>query len=562
MIDLAGLADSKNAPFNICIIGGGAAGLSLAQSLDPELFSICLLESGKENPTQEAQSLNESDCIGLGYDLQESRCRALGGTLHTWQGTIAPLDPIALAQRDWIPHSGWPISPQDLQPTYQAACRILGVADADRHFAPLSADQTAQVEGFGVPTDTFRTKPFVLMKMQLEQLCDRLKAEVLKRENVTCVTNATVIEIVPDQAKNGTISHVRARSTDGATERRIHADRFIICTGGLETPRLLLASRQLAAAGLGNDNDLVGRYFMDHPRLRSTAVPLAKAIKAPVLRHVTAGNCGFKSGLVLKDDIQKERRLANYNVFLTNVGIDLERQAAKVFAAQDKVLPHANGARTNVKSARIRTMQGLRRLWRTLPVRARVAIETAVSQQAFRNLAFVLKMEQVPNPDSRIFLSEETDRFDMPKLVLDWRLSELDHRILDDYISILRSSFAAKGFDTDGLDFRGPDRQVTFQDSSHPMGATRMAHDATQGVVDRNLTVFGTKNLSVCSSSVFPTGCNANPTLTIVALAARLAGYLNSEQAQSAGLVTPRRESGGRQREATALSQDEICETQ
>lgn len=521
--------DTKSAPYDICIIGSGAAGLTLAQSLSEKLFKICILESGQKKSTQEAQSLNQGECIGLGYDLEESRTRALGGTLHTWQGTIAPFDPISFEKRDWIPNSGWPISYSEMMEEYEDAYKVFGVTNVSDHFDGMDDSHQSQIEQFGAPTDVFRPKPFILLKMQLERLCRRLQSEVVQRSNVTCVTNATVVEIVPHDDKDGSISHVRALSFDGHIEKAVHAHRFVVCTGGLESPRLLLASQKLGATGIGNDHDVVGRYFLDHPRLRSTSIPLDKVFSAPIFKHVTAGGCGLKAGLVPKDDVQRQHQLGNYNVFLTSVGVDLEQKVATVLASQTANPADAARSRGNGKSARIRTIQTLRRIWRTMPVGMRVGIESAMAKQSYKKLAFILKMEQVPNPDSRILISNDKDRLGMPRLVLDWRLSDIDHKLLDNFITTLKSSFAARGFNTDTLDFRPPDRTYTFQDSSHPTGGTRMSDERKTGVVDKNLCVHGLKNLYVCSSSSFPTVCNANPTLTIVALACRLGKYLNQQ---------------------------------
>lgn len=516
-------------PFDICIIGAGAAGLSLARNLDRRAFRICLLESGRPNPSREAQSLNDADCIGLDYDLAESRCRALGGTLHTWQGTIAPLDPIDFEARDWISHSGWPLSTEVMRAAYDDAYSVLGVGDVASRFDGFDAQERSAIQKFGAPLDIFEPKPFIILKQHLEGLCRRLRRDVVERDNVLCVTNATVTEIIPQADQGNVISYVEVRSADGDIVKTVHAKRFIICTGGLEAPRLLLASRGTLSQGLGNDYDLVGRFFMDHPRLRSTAIALPEARSAPILRHVALGRVASKAGLVLSERLQRERRLANYNVFLTNVGVDLEQRAARALSLRDAKAQDAAGREQTRKSARMRTMQTLRRAWRTMPVRMRVGMESALSQSPFRNLAIVLKMEQAPNRDSRITLSDRTDRLGVPRLVLDWRLGDEDMRMLQDFETVLNDAFSGSGLARQKIEFRNPDGGFTFQDSSHPMGGARMAEGPRSGVVDRNLRVFGVDNLYVASSAVFPTAGNANPTLTIIALSCRLAKHLNAE---------------------------------
>ncbi len=529
LIRIDDLAEQNADPFDVCIIGAGAAGLSLARSLDPRLFRVCVLESGRKDPSSEAQSLNEADCVGLDYDLAESRCRALGGTLHSWQGTIAPLDPIDFEPREWIPHSGWPVSAGEMREAYSHAYKVLGMEEVAARFENIGPDRRSEIERFGVSSEVFRPKPFIMLKQHLEGLCRRLRNDVVQRSNVTCVTDATVVEIVPSEDHESVASLARARSLRGDVEKRVFAKRFVICTGGLEAPRLLLASRRRHSQGLGNERDVVGRYFMDHPRLRSSVQPLPEARSAPILRHVALGKYGGKAGLVVTDKLQRERRLGNYNIFLTNVSVDLERQAAKALSLQDRPSPTVRESEQTKKSARIRTMQALRRAWRTMPVTMRVEIESAMSRSAFRNLAVVLKMEQAPNPDSRILLSDQNDRLGMPRLILDWRLCDEDMRMLRDFQAVLQDAFSANGLAADEINFHDPDSGMVFQDSSHPMGGTRMADSPQSGVVDRDLRVFGFANLYVSSSSVFPTAGNANPTLTIIALSCRLAKTLNAE---------------------------------
>ena len=130
--------------------------------------------------------------------------------------------------------------------------------------------------------------------------------------------------------------------------------------------------------------------------------------------------------------------------------------------------------------------------------------------------------EQSPNPDSRIALIDKRDALGMPRVKLNWRLSELDT------YSVLRTLelFAQELGRSDLGRLRIGTFPETFHYGNHHMGTTRMSDDPRQGVVDAHCCVHGMTNLYVAGSSVFATSGASTPTLTIVALALRLAKHV------------------------------------
>ncbi len=137
------------------------------------------------------------------------------------------------------------------------------------------------------------------------------------------------------------------------------------------------------------------------------------------------------------------------------------------------------------------------------------------------------RSEQVPNPESRVTLSDELDAFGVPRARLDWRLTEQDVDTIRRGQMFLAAELARAGLgrmqlpEEEGF---GWDQYVLG--GHHHMGTTRMALDPRKGVVDADCRVHGIENLYLAGSSVFPTGGFANPTLTLVALAARLADHV------------------------------------
>jgi choline dehydrogenase-like flavoprotein len=147
-----------------------------------------------------------------------------------------------------------------------------------------------------------------------------------------------------------------------------------------------------------------------------------------------------------------------------------------------------------------------------------------------------INWEQAPIDDNRIVLAADASDpvFGQPTVRVDWRMTERDKRTVRRGLELCRQYLEARG----GTDFRittdlsgGPESWTIggpsgMDPGGHPMGATRMSSDPADGIVDPNLRVHTTDNLYVASCSVFPTGGSANPTLTIIALAVRLAEHL------------------------------------
>jgi len=144
--------------------------------------------------------------------------------------------------------------------------------------------------------------------------------------------------------------------------------------------------------------------------------------------------------------------------------------------------------------------------------------------------------EQIPNPDSRITLSRETDAFGVPRAVIDLRYCDQDVQSVIDSHVLLDQALQANGlgrlelmYDPEQL------RERVYEQASdgyHQVGTTRMGTDPRQSVVDPELKVHGVENLFVASSSVFPTAGQANSTLLAVAFALRLADHLSAEETE------------------------------
>ena len=144
-LDARSLPDGENLQADICIIGGGPAGIALATTLSKAGIRVVLAESGGLEPDPATQALNDGELTGLGYRINELRLRYFGGAGNHWAGNCRPLDSIGFAARDWLPHSGWPFGRSVLDPYYERARAFCGVARQGPDLADIRAAGVATV---------------------------------------------------------------------------------------------------------------------------------------------------------------------------------------------------------------------------------------------------------------------------------------------------------------------------------------------------------------------------------------------------------------------------------
>lgn len=496
---------------DVCIIGSGVAGLMIADKIKNAYPRICIVESGARRPEDYYQELNRCDLVINNYDPVESRARAHGGSMHLWAGRCGMLDEADFRERSWVPLSGWPILFQDMKPHYQSALDMFG---SGLSVSDLLQDQSAL--DLGIPDHDLKTLA-ILDHVDTRYVENVLMKVIKERSNITFIEKTTVLSLETLDGKN--ISHIKAvrngRKSGVSEAFDIHARLFVVACGGIETPRLLLASSSWFHEGIGNQSGNVGRYFSDHPRFRSANFKLAQ--NSSLARAVAGLPRTEKKQIAfrLTDSAQKEHQLLNHSFTLSESSGDIEVVASDMSgnSASKKSVPYLKG------KARL--------LWRKLPPDFRSLLKKFISKRKSEKYCLVFKIECTPNFSSRISLSHHNkDRNGSNLPVIDWRLSEIDRSNILKYFDILKKYIDDSGI-IDG-ELRLPDRieDAALRDSSHPMGATRMSSSPEMGVVDKDLRVFDVSNLYICSSSVFPTPGNVNPTLTIAALAARLAEAL------------------------------------
>jgi choline dehydrogenase-like flavoprotein len=522
--DLAEARGSLVRETEICIIGAGAAGLTAARRLLGAGHSILLLESGGRDFEAPTADLNAGENVGEPYyPLDHARLRFFGGTTAIWGGRCAELDPFDFEAKPWVPHSGWPFPHETLRPYYDEAWPLFG--------GRASAGREAALRAAGVPLPRFDRDRLVTPVWAFDNRFSRFAFEscrdLVEHPRCEIVLHATVTAIEAAASGRG-IARVVARALGGG-RLAVRARAFILAAGGIENPRLLLASNGLMPRGLGNDRDTVGRYFMEHPHARGGRVVEAKAwqlLKGFGRRHRIAGE-DMAALVAPAPRLQAEQGILNSSLVI--VARQPER-AAQFWGMR---------AYSNLKHDMKPTRSG-RSLWMATKRAATFAQRVVdplrpwlLHKTGRLDLALLLRAEQAPNPDSRVTLSAERDALGLPRARLDWRLSPLDVHSAAMLVQALGGELARLGLGrvepAGWLSDPGQRWRTDPLISAHPiggyhhMGATRMASDPRQGVADARTRVHGLGNLYVAGSSLFPTSGWANPTLTIVALALRTA---------------------------------------
>jgi choline dehydrogenase-like flavoprotein len=530
IIDGHDLQPEATVTADICIVGAGAAGITVASELDGSPHSVCLIESGGYGPDEATQSLYDLESIG--YPVREhfmSRARYFGGTCNLWAGRSMRLTKLDLERRDWVPDSGWPIAYDELRRYYVKAERILRLPSFERFERETLPRRMSLTEGVIFANDDLQ--PNVSMWAKKPLRFGAVYGSRLRRsKNIAVYLNLSVTDVGLNRA--GTAVEELSACTLSGKQVKIKAKRFVLACGGMENARLLLASRGVQRHGIGNQFDLVGRYFMDHPRVVFGKVKLHVPHKLPLLLGIPLAEGMAQVGIQFSEQMQRREHLLDHYLTLERHWSPQTAKAYQSFIHTMKIVLRRgySGKRfafSGVHLAKVPELIYLlapRELMPHFLYRASRFVKNMLGR-GVTELIVVNYCEQAPNPQSRVYLSHERDRLHLPRLILDWQITTEETRcllrlqeLLDQHLKKHQLGY----LDTASSDFSA----LTYTDASHHIGTTRMSDDPRHGVVDRHGQVHGVQNLFIAGSSVFPTSGHANPTLTIVALAVRLAEHL------------------------------------
>jgi choline dehydrogenase-like flavoprotein len=529
---------------DICIIGAGAAGITVALHCAARGRDVLVLESGGRHPDGESQSLCRGEVVNPDFHPPPDRFRrrGLGGSTTIWGGRCVPFDRLDFEARPWLGlDHPWPIGYDDLLPYWDRAAELLDIgapcfdaaAAVPGGMRPMLKDfrapyvTTEAIERFSPPVDFGR-------KFHRQLARSRLIRVVL---HATC----TRISTGPNQ---GAVENITFRLRSGLA-RVATARRFVLATGGLEVSRLLLASNRQVPAGIGHANGLLGRHYMCH-LAGTTGLFVARPGCNPFHGYDRdAGRVYCRRRFSIQPAAQAAHQIGNAVARLHHPRLadpDHRSGPLSLLYLGRGVLPPEyatrlrQGARQGDRTAHLWNVvrdapatAGFAAhllLWRLLARRKYPSIIVAPKSGQF---TLDVHAEQLPNPQSRLLLSDRCDRFGMPELRIDWRWSAADLRTARVTVGLIAEALQSGGHGELICDPEAIDLDMVRDGAygGHHLGGARMSETARTGVVDRNGRVHGTSNLYVAGGAVFPTSGQANPTFTIICLALRLAAHLS-----------------------------------
>jgi choline dehydrogenase-like flavoprotein len=534
-IDLRTQPGSIETEADVAVIGAGAAGITLTRELASAGCEVCLIEAGGFRADAQTQSLYRGESTGLPYGaLDETRVRYFGGATNRegWGGWSKPLDPIDFETRSWAPHSGWPIDLATLEPYYRLAHEICELGPYDYELE--SWRKHLQGDLGDLPLDGERVETGLAQLSPPTRFGKRYRADLDRAESATIYLGANVTEILttPDASEATGVTAV----SFGGNRLHVRSRIVVVAAGGIENARILLLSGGKNSPGLGNEHDLVGRYFMDHPRFEMGTIEFSDRQKLPDLydpyykfRKRDSSKVGvydetvIAGSLNLTPQYQREAELLNYRSWIVPTYPWDQSPAIESFkrlyiAASERTVPSDTLAQDLKRMARHPShVMGWTYCRLARPRRFVKACE----------LVNVIEAEQTP--ESRVMLSDQVDTLGLRRVRIHWHVGNLVRRTLADAHRVLDEDLRQSGVGRLVDPFQVDDEarfRAGLSWTWHHMGTTRMHEDPTQGVVDSNTRLHGTSNVYVAGSSVFPTPGNDMPTLTIVALTLRLADHL------------------------------------
>ncbi len=550
LIDARQQPAGKTLETEICIIGAGAAGITMALEFERAGIDCILLESGGEVRDEATSDLYRGESVGLPYDFADgSRSRFLGGSSNCWGGFCRPWDQDAFEHRDWVNASGWPIGRADLDPFYTRAHRVLKVP-AENYRPGYWVDSLAAQAESGLKADRLKPLRLPLDASQVEDIVSHFspplnlgreyRPDLAAARHVSLMLWANVVDIQCNPW-GSTVELVRVKTLSGSSFA-VKARTFVLAAGGIENARLLLASNRQQAAGVGNRYDLVGRYFQDHPRFFNGSVEFTEPYRHNPLYDIkfhciaddlSIGGARLSGQLRLPFEIQRRECLLDAQVWFRSL---------------------YPGEGDETVRALYRLRQRLRRKWSPtagLPADLAALVShpldatlytyahTTGSRQLVRSVAMEMIAEPEPDADCRVTLSDEVDALGMRRSKIDWRLSKNVVRTVDRTFELIARELRSSGAARVKLDppIAEAGWSSDLEGTYHHMGATRMHDSPRMGVVDRNCQLHGVGNFYIAGSSVFPTSSSNHPTMTLIALALRLSDRLTEQVTRRASNV-------------------------
>jgi len=529
--------------YDICIVGSGPAGLTIANELANSNLRVCVLESGKNEKAKYADSLRKVASTGIRIK-EHSRERIFGGTSHTWAGLSGVFNKYDLEEKDYLPNSGWPISYDELLDYYHLASKRYDFPDPDLF--------SNEAKNFNIHTDLDINNLKTGLNFQWKDIKEKLFianinpqrfakkfSGIFKQDNVDLYLNATLTNVIKNdkEIKSVTVENNKKEQFE------FIADKFILATGGIENARILLHNN------IGNEDDQVGRYLMNHPKVNYGTIYLNEPVKdAPYYFGTLYKGYRSYAGFELSKEYREKNNLLNSYIkfepvyqWSNNLGV---KSFVTLFEKANKLFSYFLNIR-KIKIISIRDYLDiqnkdkifadyLKLIWNITIHLPSVLIYIFYklvpnTSPMIHKINLMQFMEMAPNKENKISLDENG----IPKV--QHYIKDIDKISIVELNNILKREIEDLNIGKVEISFDKNDIWQTMQDASHHIGTTRMGNDSKSSVIDSNSKVHNIENLYIAGASVFPTSGCVNPTYTIVALSIRLAEHIKNNIKNSYG---------------------------
>lgn len=529
---------------DVCLVGGGFVGISMALELSAAGLDVLLVEAGGPDKTAKSQEFYKGAVVdpALHGPLEEFRWRKLGGTGGAWNGRTVPYDPIDFEKRAWISDSTWPIGYDEVARFYPLSMRYLEAGEANFSAQSVFGEkQPEMIEGFH--GDAFSTDTMERFSAPTD-MGRRYRQKLEEADRIRVVLHAPVVAINLDETGSH-VTSLTVRKPDG-TDVLVTAKRYVLAAGGMETVRLLLANRTVQKNGIGNAHGVVGRFYQAHIAGTIGSFAPAGRIFNDYQRDYDGVYC--RRRLALRPEAQRAHQVGGFIARLHHTRISDPSHGSSILSAlrlgrelvpkrwRARLIDERNTPSELAKHAWnvARDVPSVIRFSRQMVFDRQLAerkYPSVVVKPRSRRYSLDFHAEQEPNWNSVIRLHSETDQHGVPRLEVDWQYTPMDLKTIEVALHLFANDAEQSGAGRYEYDPQAVLTEMTRYGAygGHHLGTARMGDNPTRSVVDASCRVHGMTNLFLAGGAVLVTSSQANPTLTIVAMGLRVADHLARE---------------------------------
>lgn len=520
------LENNKDFVYDICIIGAGLSGQIVASNIKDK--KIILIDSGKINFSKEVQDLNKIEMGGLKFREEfTNRVRQLGGSANMWANQLMFLDKYEIEDRHWLGENlSWPVDYDELKKNYSEIIFNLYGKSLENPF-----DKVSDRNFYSTLENEFLNEKNISLvnciwpnKVEKFDIHSKFTKKIIHNKNIHLISNFTATDFHINENIEK-LTEVTFLSENKKIS--IKANTFVLACGAIENARILL-NNQSKFKILDNKN--IGKYFMDHININLGYIKSKNKLPLSILFGMKYRKFDIRKCIKFSENFQKEKGILSCHSYIDPV---YEKNDEDIFwnlLKEIKKFIRLKGI-PKLELKKMNFRKTIEQLYFRVPPQVSNSILNSFLRSilcsnknylSFNKLKIFFQGEQLPNVNSKIYLSQKRDRYNQNIAIVDWKLDKVDYQSQNEFIEILSKKFKSHEF----LNFE-TNSNMKILDVSHHSGTTRMSNNKNDGVVDKNCKYHDLKNLYICGSSVFKTIGSGNTGLSIMAISNRLGNYLN-----------------------------------